>query len=159
MHLEKAILKINNINWKLVGEVNEKGDLGYEYLRRLAQFFKEKQLKPRQPSFSNLAKLLGDEDEMEISIFCNSDVIEFFNRDASMKSVIEWYLQLARYADKHPDVSPYLCVYEPLIRVLERGGSFYMNNVGLEVKNEGYYPLNNWFEKFVNKEPIEISDL
>ncbi|WP_438496268.1 hypothetical protein [Paenibacillus sp. IHBB 3054] len=160
MRLETAVSKINNINWKNDGEFTKKIHFGYEYLRRLAQFYKEKQLKPKSPAFSNIPRFLGDiEGDIDISTYYNTDILMVFENNQSIKNIVEWYLQLARYADKCPEASQYLRVYEPLINLLECGGDFFMNNIGLEIKNEGYYPFNNWFENFVDAEPHDINDL
>lgn len=162
MHLERAISKINDINWSLVGKVANEGDedLGYEFLRRLAQFFQVKQLKPVPPGAANIASLLGDIDgKVKVLTYCNSDALEFLNESLYTRKTIEYYLQLAKYADQFPDASQYLGIYELLIRVLERGGCFYLKHNELEIVKRAYYPLSGWFERFINKEPIDISDL
>ncbi|WP_339285692.1 hypothetical protein [Paenibacillus sp. FSL R5-0486] len=72
MLLENAVSKLNSINWGSVGTgVSEKDtNLGYEFLRRMAQFYKAEQLKPMPPAFTNVAKLLGDqEEELDISAY------------------------------------------------------------------------------------------
>lgn len=162
MYLERAIFKIDNLNWSLVGTVvtEEDSKLGYEFLRRLAQLFKTEQLKPMPPAFANIAKLLGDiEDEIKISNYCNSDAVEFLNKNIYIQRIFEFYLQLAKYADKYPDASQYLSIYELLIKVFERGGSFSIKPLALEITNIAHFPLNEWYTRFVEKEPIDISDL
>ncbi|MFI8711300.1 hypothetical protein [Brevibacillus brevis] len=162
MYLERATIKINNVNWKLVGTVVAEKDskLGYEFLRRLAQFFKAEQLEPMPPVFANVAKLLGDMGgEIQISLYCNLEAVEFLNKNVYIQRIFEYYLQLAKYADKYPDTSQYLSIYEPLIKVFERGGSFTIKPLALEIKNIAHFPLNDWYTRFVEKEPIEINDL
>lgn len=162
MYLERAKLKISNINWDNIGKTStdEDSKLGYEFLRRLALFFKEEQLKPLPPAFTNIAKLLGDlEDEIEISMYCSSEAVEFLNKNLYIQRIFEYYLQLAKYADKSPVVHKYLNIYELLIKVFERGGSFSIKPLALDIKNVAYFPLNEWYIRFLEKEPIDIKDL
>lgn len=159
MYLDQAILKLNNINWNLVGTVpnKEDADVGYEFMRRLAGFFKEKQLAPKPPGLANVANLLGDsEREIEIAALCNSDVVQFLSEDKNIQRMMQYYLQLARYADKNPDVHRYMSIYDPLIILLERGGAFRITLRELEINNGGTYPLNGWYERFVDKAPLEV---
>jgi hypothetical protein len=158
MYLNEAIERINNIKWEVVG-TNSKdlGNLGYEFLRRLAHFFKSKGIEPMAPMFSNIAKLLGDVEEVNISDYCNPCTIEFCNKYTYVKYLFNHYLQLAKYADKNSDVIKYLSVYDPLIKVLERGGMFSLNTHTLELC--GQFPLYGWYERFAVKEPIDSDNL
>ncbi|MDT0121069.1 hypothetical protein Q9R46_00325 [Paenibacillus sp. RRE4] len=62
MYLDDTVCRINEINWRKVGTIvsNEDADLGYEFLRRLALFYKNGGIRPQPPMFTNVAKLLGD---------------------------------------------------------------------------------------------------
>ncbi|CAH1224487.1 hypothetical protein [Paenibacillus sp. JJ-223] len=158
MYLDQAILRLNNINWSLVGTVSNKedADVGYEFMRRLASFFKETQLAPKPPGLANVANLLGDsEGEIEIAALCNSDVVQFLSEDKNIQRMMQYYLQLARYADKNPDVHRYISIYDPLITLLERGGVFRITLRELVIKNGGTYPLNGWYERFFDKAPLD----
>lgn len=161
MYLDKAITRINNIQWNLVGTTCSKsdGDLGYEFLRRLAKFFKEEAITPFPPLFSNIAKLLGDDEEVDISYYCNFETTKFLDKDLYIKKPVQHYIQLARLNDKNTKSVEYLCVYEPLIRILERGGSFTLRYHWLEVEKAGDFPLSGWYERFIDKKPIDVSDL
>lgn len=80
MYLDDTVCRINEINWEKVGTIvsNEDADLGCEFLRRLALFYKNEGLRPQPPMFTNIAKLLGDtENEFPISMYCNPRVLEF----------------------------------------------------------------------------------
>lgn len=162
MHLEKAISRLNNIHWSSVGTAAniENADLGYEFLRRLACFFKERQLTPKPPGLSNIADLLGDaEGEIELSEYCSSEAIQFLNGDPNVQRMIKYYLQLARYAEKNSDAQQYLTVYDPLITIIEREGLFSITLREFVVKNGGSYPLSGWYERFIEKTPLDISNL
>ncbi|SHN80783.1 MULTISPECIES: hypothetical protein [unclassified Paenibacillus] len=162
MLLENAVSKLNSINWGSVGTVisEEDTNLGYEFLRRMAQFFKAEQLKPMPPAFTNVAKLLGDqEEELDISAYCSSEAVAYLNQNSYVKRIFEYYLQLAKYAENNTGISQYLDIYEPLIKLFERGGSFTIKPLSLEIIQVSHFPLNNWYEKFVEKDPIDINNL
>ncbi|PAD71170.1 hypothetical protein [Paenibacillus campinasensis] len=159
MYLDKALQRINCKNWNVVGSNPSQSDthLGYEFLRRLAQFFKEQSQKPVPPLYANIAKLLGDEEVVVISDYCNKEAIEFLDDQKYVGKVFGYYLQLAKYTDKNPDAQIYLDVYDPLIRIIERGGLFILKLLELDIVAN--LPLNGWYERFVEKEAIDIENL
>ncbi|AEV68260.1 hypothetical protein [Acetivibrio clariflavus] len=162
MYLEKAVERINKIKWHEVGMNFSKAqaDVGYEFLRRLAKFFKDESIKPTMPFVSNIASFMGDIDgDISISDYCNKETVEFLEKNSYTKDIIQYYIQLAKYADKEPKAIKYLSVYEPLIRLLEIGGMYVLRYNELEIVHAAYYPLNNWYEKFVDVEPIDIDEL
>lgn len=161
MYMNELIERINNIKWDVVGKNNSEveADFGYEYLRRLAKFFKEESIMPIKPVMANIAKLLGDvEEEIVISDYLSPEAVEFAGEGMS-KNILKYYLQLARYADKNPNVDKYLSIYDPLIKLLERGGKYVLSINELEIVNVARYPLRQWYERFVAKEPINIDEL
>ena len=162
MYFNDAIERINNIKWDIVGKnvSKEDTDLGYEFLRRLAKFFKEESIKPIVPLFANIASLFGDDEgEIVISDYCNPVVSEFLGDDKYQKSIVQYYLQLAKYADKNSHAAKYLSVYDPMIKIHERGGDYVLRIYELEIVNAAHYPLSKWYEHFIEKEPIDISEL
>lgn len=159
MYLNEAIVRINAIKWDEVGMKCSKTDVifGDEYLRRLAKFFNEELIRPMPPIIANIAKLLGDvETEIVISNYCNPETIEFLDKRPYTGTIFQYYIQLAKYADKKPNTSKYLSVYEPLIKLIERGGMFVLRARDLDIIKAGYYPLGNWYERFVMMQPIDI---
>ncbi|SFF33376.1 hypothetical protein SAMN04487969_1276 [Paenibacillus algorifonticola] len=162
MYLNKALDKINNIKWNEVGTIisKEDADLGREFLRRVAGFYKEESIKPMKPMFTHIAKLLGDtEEEVEISKYCSSLVLETIVKNTSAKRIFEFYIQLSKYVDKNSEYEKYLNVYEPLIRIFERGGSFIFRMHELEIENVAYISMNEWYDRFVEMEPINIEGM
>lgn len=162
MYLDNAVSRIDGIKWDDVGTIvsNKDGDLACEFLRRLALFYKNECLSPQPPMFSNIAKLLGDtENEVHISMYCNPRVIEFVANYQYIKKLFEFYIQLSIYVDKNPKYTEYLNVYEPLIRIFERGGFFVLKPQELDIKNVMYIPLNGWYDRFVSAEPYETINL
>ncbi|MDS0525929.1 hypothetical protein NNC19_09590 [Clostridium sp. SHJSY1] len=161
MYMNELIERMNNINWDEVGRNSSKLDpyFGYEYLRRLAKFFKDESIMPIKPVMANIARLLGDvEEEVVISDYLNPKAVKFIGEGMS-KNIIKYYLQLARYADKNSNVGKYLSIYDPLIKLLERGGKYVLSINELEIVNISCYPLRGWYEDFVVKEPINIDEL
>lgn len=162
MYMNEAIVRINNIKWDVVGtNASEvEANLGYEFLKRLAKFFEEESIQPIKPLVANIAKLLGDsEEEVVISDYCNSETVEFLGENIYIKNIIQYYIQLAKYANKNPDVIKYLSVYEPLISILERGGMFVLKINTLDIVRAAHFPLDRWYERFVEEGPIDIAKL
>lgn len=162
MYFNDAIEIINNIEWDTVGKnvSKEDTDLGYEFLRRLAKFFKEESIKPIVPLFANIASSLGDDEgEIGIADYCNPVVSEFLGDDKYQKSIVQYYLQLAKYADKNLHGAKYLSVYDQIIKLLERGGNYVLRIYELEIVNVAHYPLSKWYERFIEKEPIDICEM
>lgn len=159
MYLNEAIIKINNIKWNEAGTnpLKIQADYACEFLRRLAKFFKEESIKPTTPLGANIAQLLGDnEEEIIISDYCNSETANFLGEGLYVKKIIQYYIKLAKYVDKNLNAAKYLSVYEPLIKVLEKGGMYVLRFNSLEIENVILIPLNGWYEDFVNKEPFRI---
>lgn len=162
MYLNKAVVKINSIKWHKVGTNFSKAqsNLGYEFLRRLAKFFKDESIKPIKPFAANIANLIGDTDKnISISDYCNTETVEFLGKNSYTKNIIHFYIQLAKYADKNPKAIKYLSVYEPLIKLLEIEGMYVLRLNELEIVNVAYYPLSGWYEDFVEMVPIDINEL
>ncbi|MDT0126070.1 hypothetical protein Q9R46_25725 [Paenibacillus sp. RRE4] len=158
MYLKQAIARINNIDWSLVGGIASKveADLACEFLRRLACFFKEEGIRPIKPLVADIAKLLGDTEEVEVSDYCNSEVVEFLGENIYVKNIIQYYLHLAKYAEERPETYRHLNVYEPLIKILERKGLFVLRINALDIVNGSHIPLEDWYENFVNMNSLEI---
>jgi len=162
MYLEKAVERINNLKWNELGMNFSKVqvDLGYEFLRRLAKFFKDESIKPIKPFAANIARLMGDTDgDISISDYCNTETVEYLEKNAYKRNIIQYYIQLAKYADKEPKAIKYLSVYEPLIRLLEIGGMYVLRYNELEIVHVAHFPLYGWYEDFVDVEPIDIDEL
>ena len=161
MYLDDTVCRINEINWEKVGTIvsNEDADLGCEFLRRLALFYKNEGMSKQPPMFTNIAKLLGDtENEFPISMYCNPRVLEFVSDYQYLKKIFEFYIQLSIFVEKKQKYTEYLNVYEPLIRILERGGFFVLRPQELEIQKVEYIPLNNWYDTFSTTEPYNISE-
>ena len=150
MYLERAIERINNIDWDRVGTKTsvEDGNLGKKYLQRLAEFYSETLFKRYPPLFSDIAWLMGDNREVNFENYYNDKTKEFLCKSIYQNKIIEYYLKLSQLADNNPKARKYINVYEPLIEIFEHGGSFNLRKNDLDIKNVIFIPLNNWFDKF-----------
>jgi len=156
MYFDDAINRINRIEWKKSEDVmeNAEKDLGYEYLRKMAEFVNEQELKPNvNPLLVNVASVLGDKSVMNYVEQCSSEVQESLTNNVLPKHILNFYLQLAHYADYNTEAERYLQIYEPLIQLLERGFLFAFKERGFMVYNVAFYPLCGWYERFLNKKP------
>lgn len=154
MYFEQAIARINNIDWDRVGTIVSKkdGDLGIEFLERLADFYSETALKPYPPLVSDIAMLMGAHNEENFEPYYTEKTKKFLNITLYQNKIIEYYLKLAQLADDVPETGKYIHVYEPLINIFERGGSYKLRARDLEIENVIFIPLYHWYEKFKSKE-------
>lgn len=163
MHLKKAINRINTIEWGRLGGIIPPGPyndnmeyeahLGYEYLRRMAGFIKEQNLKPSNPLFINIAAVLGDKQETNNLAYCSLEVQYAVKDKSLLKTILNFYLQLANFADSNKNAALYLSIYDPLIQLLEHGLIFSYREAGLMIYNVSYYPLSGWYDRFVEALP------
>lgn len=162
MFLDKAIQRINDIQWDRVGHNPSSTDaqLGYEFLRRLAHFFKEQSIKPTPPLYANIARLLGDSnEEVIVADYCTLEASGFLSDNLYVGKIFGYYIQLAKYADQSPDTMKYLHVYEPLIKIIEKGGLFILKHLELDIVNVANFPLHGWYNRFVDKEAINVDEM
>ncbi len=152
MYLETAIKRINSIDWKRLGNSENKDDknLGYEYLRGMAIFFRDQSLIPTNPLFTNVASLLGDKEIIDIVNYCDTKAQEALRDKSLPKTIIMFYLQLAKYSDQTQNgVELYIHIYDPLIQLLEEGFIYAFKEGGLMIYNAKFYPLTNWYKNFL----------
>lgn len=151
MYFKNAIERINKIvTQKLEGTLDEQKKLGYEYLRRMASFVKEKSLKPINPLCINIATILGDSEEDEYIKYCSFEIQIAFENKVLPQMIINFYLQLAKFADNNQNMALYLQVYEPMIKLLEQGVDFGFREGGLMVDNVMFFPLGGWYHRFLD---------
>lgn len=163
--MKEYIDRINNIQWEKIGTNKDPKIkyLGYEYLRRLAKFYKDTNTKVYPPMCSSIIAAITNniklnESKKFVDTYCNEPAKKAMYCKSGMRAIIEYYLQLAEYSITHPETKKYLDVYEPLIRLLEIGGDYILKNTGLEIRYGGMYPLGNWYERFVDADEIDISE-
>lgn len=153
MYTEKAIERLNNINWKDIEKNGEEKDieLGIEFVTKMAIYCKKNQISYTLPFMTNLA---SPENtfviNQEILDKCNHEVIEIIKNPSLSTSVVVFYLQVSILADQNVKYAECINVYEPIIKLFEKGGSFVYRERGMSFLNSGLISLNNWFDKFSN---------
>ena len=97
---------------------------------------------------------------MDLSVFFEEKTVRNLLKGGVMvKNIIKGYLKLSEFIDEKNILIKYLEIYNPLIRILERGGNYQYKEGGIMVQNSGLFPLHGWYEKFLGKEPIDISNI
>ena len=161
MYFEEAMKRINKIDWNLFGKTvyNKKNlemvDPGSEYLKKIALFFHEQCIPPRNPLFTNVAELLGYEEKVDIKECCNPIMEDVLKNSYIPKHMIECHLQMAKLVDMEPKYERYLNIYDPMICLMELGFNFSYREGGFMVYGDGFYPLNNWYKGFLELMGIE----
>ena len=154
MYFEQAIERINNINWSglSVRGGDDDKNLAGKYLHRMAVFIRDHSI-DRKIYLTNIAAELGDEGSIDIADYCRIEAQEVLKRETLPRYMTMFYLQLAKYADQNPDAYEYMQVYDPMIQLLEEGFIYGHRERGIMIYGGTFYPLSNWYEKFLNINP------
>lgn len=155
MYFEEAIEQLKSIDWDTVGQRTNKihKHAGYEFLRRLAYFYKELVISPKPPLASNVAMLLGYDNEILFKDYFDTHEK---NESLYVNRILSYYLQLAKLCDSNNSFVKYLSIYKPLVDLLTSGGYYILRPNELEIKGVGMHPLSNWYSGFVDKPQIII---
>lgn len=153
MYYNKALDRINRIDWTPLGTRVGKDEqrMGFKYLCRMAGFVEEQSIKPINPLLINIAKILGDVEEIDYVENCNVQTRTALKNKSTPRYIVNFYLQLAHYADENNDISVYLQIYDPMICLLEQGYSYGFREGGLMIYHADLYPLSGWYERFLKK--------
>lgn len=160
--VNNTIDRISNINWEKIGDNHKDLSLlGYEYLRRLAYFFNENNLKPINPMFASVVACITKNYYLSTSKenfkkYCNQ-LVKNTLKYSHNKNIIEYYFQVEFYPEDISIKKRYIDIYEPLIRIWELNGDFQISNLGIEIKHSGYFPTKNFYNNFKNKPQKDIS--
>lgn len=156
MYLESALDRVSHIHWDQFGKPHTDlaavEFLGYEYLRRMAAFFKGQSLAPQFPLITNIAVMLGDTESFSLDC-CRVEIPERIRNQSIPRCTLEFYLQLARFSDVNASAAQYMSVYDPLIMLLEHGYNFTYKERGLYIYDLALHPLDNWYEKHIQAPP------
>lgn len=151
MYVDKAIERLNNIDWGNVGKNGQEKDmeLGLVFIKRMAIFCKKHGVTPKLPFMTNLSSYFADcEIDVDILNKCNLEMKEMIKNPSFTNAIVSYYLQACILADQNSDYVECIEVYEPIIKLYEQGGNFVYRERGLSFINSGLIPLTNWFEKF-----------
>lgn len=153
MYTEKTIERLNNINWNNIGQNGQEKDmeLGVEFIRRMSAFCKDNNINPNIPFMTDLTSFLVDYTiSDEILNKCNNDVKNILEHPSLSTSIINYYLKASVLSDQDIKYIDCMNVYEPMIRLFEKGGDFVYRERGMSFINSGLIPLTNWFDNFKN---------
>lgn len=79
---------------------------------------------------------------------CNDNLREIIKNPSLSTSIVKFYLQASILSDQNAKYIDCMNVYEPIIRLFEKGGDFVYRERGMSFINSGLIPLSNWFENF-----------
>ena len=151
MYVDKAIERLNNIDWSHVGKNGQEKDmeLGVDFIKRMAIFCKKHNITPKLPFMTNLPSYFGSCGIGEnILNKCSIEVKEIITNPSFSNAIVSFYLQACILADQNADYVECVEVYEPIITLYEQGGYFVYRERGMSFINSGLIPLTNWLEKF-----------
>ena len=149
MYVEKAIERLNKIDWNKIGENGQEKDmeLGVEFIRKMAVFCNEHNITPSLPFMTDLSSFLEEcSIDDEILDKCNSGVKNIIDSPTMSTSIVNYYIKACILSDKDVKYAACMNVYEPMIRLFEKGGNFVYRERGMSFINSGLIPLNNWFD-------------
>lgn len=125
-----------------------------EYFRRVNQLLNEMDTSINQYPLFSFAKILGKGIDEKVYRACSKlDTIQ----NSYVKVICCGYLEVSELADQGVDEAiQYLDLYEPMIKLFERGGSFIIRQ-GEMVVGSSAYPLKYW--RHLNISVQDISDI
>lgn len=153
MYMEKAIERLNKIDWKNIGQGGQEKDmeLGIEFIAKMAVFCNENGITPSIPFMTDLSSFLEDcVLSEEILSKCNSDVRNIIENPTMSTSIVKYYIKASVLADSDIKYVDCMNVYEPIIKLFEKGGNFVYRERGMSFINSGLIPLTNWLENYKN---------
>ncbi|WP_419890525.1 hypothetical protein [Paenibacillus xylanexedens] len=154
--LNKAVERLSFIPFEDLGKnsLESYHVLIKEYLRRVNHFLNEMDTSvDRYPVFS-FAKTIGETVDEKVYQACPSLGIL---QNPYMKAICYCYLEITELADQGTNQAiKYINLYEPIIKFIERGGSFTIKQGEMIVGNAAY-PLTYW--RGLDIEEQDISDI
>lgn len=131
------------------------GILGREYLRRAALFLQYISTDHKYPFF-RAADVLNRENVVDFSKACPR-LLMLQSRDP--KSMCKYYIEWAALADEGvPLAVQFADMYEPAIKLIERGVRLWLHHQFLEIGTGNSIDLSNGIRIYASESPIDISD-
>ena len=157
MYTEKAIERLNNINWSDIGENGQEKDMefGIDFIRKMAVFCKKNNITPSLPFTTDLSSFLANcAIDDKILNQCNNEVRNIIKNPSFSTAIVSYYIKASILSDKDAKYTACMNVYEPIIQLFEKGGNFVYRERGMSFINSGLIPLpKNWVEKFKGGKP------
>lgn len=152
---DKEVKRLSEINWQNIRDDSKISNLILvkEYLRRAALFIRTCSINARLP-YIDAAKSYGKNLEIDLAKTCPQlDNIS----NTFFKQTCICCLKWAILADEgEPIAIQFHDLYEPLIKLFERGGLFRLHNGEIFVGNSSFgIPIKDYL---IQQEPYDISD-
>ncbi|MBD5088420.1 MAG: hypothetical protein HDT30_06345 [Clostridiales bacterium] len=93
---------------------------------------------------------MGDDKEIDFTKYYSDNTREYLSKTMYQSKIFEYYLQIALFTEEHNEARQYLDVYDPLIEICEKGGSFILRKNELVIEQIASIPLNDWYNKFLD---------
>ena len=150
--LNKAVERLKSINDVTEEKLQESHHvLIVEYFRRVNIFLNMRAINiDRYPIFS-FAKTIGETINNEVY-----DCLPKLNifQNVYMKAVCYSFLEISELADRGvQEAYKHIDLFEPIIKFMERGGSFTIRQ-GEMMVGDSAYPLNYWRDKVIEEQDI-----
>lgn len=146
------------IDWRVVGDAEEQAELMCEYIRGVALMTERFELALTTPLFEPRPLISFDDSAVSRAI---DDVLKVAGdvpllRNAYVRQSCERYLQWCGGVDRSDALaSANSELYDPLVAVIERGGSFGLHH-GELIVGRSAIPLHNWRQRFALRTPLPV---
>ncbi|KHL91216.1 hypothetical protein QW71_35955 [Paenibacillus sp. IHB B 3415] len=127
-----------------------------EYFRRVNAVLNTLSLNIDKYPIFRIASVLGNSQHVDIMKVC--PMLKDIN-NLYIKAICYYYLEICSLVDERVDkANEYADLYEPMIKLLERGGSFNLRQGELLIGTSAY-PLSYWRELNITKQDISEANL
>lgn len=141
--LNQAVERLSSIHFESLGDqlCDSHHILVSEYFRRVNAFIESASVSVDKYPIFSIASVLGKTVNLDISkVFPKLEKLE----NIYIKALSYCYLEISALADQGiKEALDHVDLYEPIIKFLERGGSFYIRQ-GEMLVGKSAYPLNYW---------------
>ena len=115
----------------------------------MADFCRQKNIIPGLPFMTDLASFFTDyEIDKDILEQCSYDVRNIIENPTFSTAIVNYYIKAAVLADKNAKYAVCMEIYDPIICLFEKGGSFVYREREMSFIGSGLIPLAGWFENF-----------
>lgn len=154
--LNYAINRINSIEWQKLDYTDRKSDLvlAKEYIRRAALFMKNISKDSKNALFRS-ADVLKRDFIVDINKVCPVAA----NLELYTRSWCLYYIEWVALADEGEQLAlQFEDLYDPLIKLFERGVKLKMHKGCFEIGDRNFINLYPGIRSYASEEPFDISD-
>lgn len=141
--VNNAVNRLSSIGFENVGDKLQESHhvLIREYFRRVNAFLDTESIPVDKYPIFSIAKVLGK--TVDVNVFNLCPKLDEIN-NLYIKAICYCYLEISKLADEGvSEAIEYIDLYEPMIKLLERGGSFSIRQ-GEMIVGTSSYPLKYW---------------